>query len=164
MGPAPITPSRRGRSVSEKTVSFVKIVDGVQTGNRRRGRSGAGGNHGAFEVHCRPIDVDRVGIQEASLPEVDIDSEITKTLSGVIGTDAGAQPAHTFHRGGKIDAHALRHVDPEFVCSPHAGRDASSTDNPLRGHATDIQAVATHQAAFDQGDFGPQSGRSRGCD
>jgi hypothetical protein len=75
--------------------------------------------------------------------------------------DLSPQFSHPLHHRREIDTHAVRNLDPKPARAADRGGDAPGADDPFRGHAADVQAIATHQIAFDQGDFRAQSRRAR---
>src|SRR5207247_10165231 len=97
---------------------------------------------------------------EATLPEINIDTELTETPGRVVRAEAGAQPAHPLHDRREIHADSLRYADAEFPRVPHLGHYSSRPDNRLARHATDVETVAAHQLALDERDFGAEPGRA----
>ena len=95
IGPAPITARRRGRSVSEKTVSLVRKPTSASPGIGGLRGARAGGDDGLLEAQRLAADLDGVGAGEARVAEEDVDRLlVAEALRRVVGADARAQAAH----------------------------------------------------------------------
>ena len=64
---------------------------------------------------------------------------------------------HTLHHGGEIEAGVGR-IDAEFARAFHMRQEFRRTDQGLRRHAAEVQAIATHLVLFHQGDPGLDGG------
>ena len=133
-----------------------------QPRNRRRRGSRPGADGGPREPQRGVADAHRIAPAEASRADEDVDAESLVPLGGVDAADRRAQPAHAGHGGPEVALDAARERQAELRAVPRGGPDARGPDDPLRGDAADVQAVAAHQAPLDQRDPGPDSRRHRG--
>ena len=131
--------------------------------DRRGGGARAGADDGPREAQRSGADAHRVAPAEAPLAEEDVDAEAPVALGGVDAADLRPQPAHAGHGGAEVALDAARERQAELGPVPRRRPDARRPEDPLRRHAADVEAVAAHQAAFDQGHPGAESrGHHRG--
>ena len=113
-----------------------------------------------------PSDLDHVRREEAAVAEEDVDAGLAGPLEAVDDADPGAQPAHARHGeaevGGRVRGHGGAAEAPGALAG--VGPGARGADHPLGGDAADVQAVAAHQVALDQGDLGAEPGGPLGRD
>jgi hypothetical protein len=72
-------------------------------------------------------------------------------------TDARAQFPHALHHGGEINIHIIGYPNPKVSGTAYFRRDAGGTNQGLRWHAPDIEAVSAHEVSLDEGYFPAQS-------
>ena len=88
---------------------------------------------------------------KAPVADKHVDAKLAEPLRGIMGADAGAQLAHPLHSRRKIDASrsAIKLHAELFAVARFRDR-ARRAYKPLRRHAADVEAVATHEIALDQ--------------
>jgi hypothetical protein len=77
-------------------------------------------------------------------------------------TDIRPKAAHTFHGRAEVKTEVGTTGNAKFSAIARIMKRPGCPDNRLGGDAADIEAVASHQMPFDEGDLCPQSGGS-GC-
>ena len=153
------------RQLGERKDGFVgQIARLGKAGNRGRGGAPPGADGGAGEVQGCVADLERFRPGELSLADVDVDPQSTEALGGVDMADRRAQPAHPFHGDAEVLFDAAGEGESEGGAVAGGGPDAGSADHPLRRDTPDVEAVASHQVAFDQRDLRPEARRHRCAD
>jgi hypothetical protein len=138
-----------------------EVLDLTQPWHREDSGARAAGDDRPSEFEASPIDLDEVAADEPAFADVHIDAERPVTLHGVVVADAGTQPSHAFHHCGEVDARAGWNMHAKLVGVPHLMRRTRRTDQSLRRHAPDVQAIAAHQMLLDERHLCPEAGRRR---
>ena len=76
---------------------------------------------------------------------------------------AGNAAAHPLHGGSEVDLNTFRHVDSEFTRVANGRCGTCCTDDSFGRNASHVQAVASHETAFNDRDFRTKAGSSGGC-
>jgi len=145
---------------------FVIEVAGLREAwDRRRDRSGAGGDHRFGEFQAGPVDVHLSFAREACIAEEDVDAELFAVALGrIFVADSRADLTHALHGCREIRKLPLADPKPERFRGPGLVCEMRAANHRLRGHTADVQAIAAHQVTLDEGDLGAQTRGDEGRD
>jgi hypothetical protein len=135
-----------------------------QSRHRQFTGSRAGGDHGPIEDQGFAIHLNRRWPDEFSLTDKDIDAETGEALDRIMAADAGAKPAHPFHRGAEGSLRLTVQAHPERRTAAGFMNRARRANDPFGRDATYVEAVAAHEIALDQRDLGAEPGGAGGTD
>jgi hypothetical protein len=137
---------RKQRLVGE-VAGILQAWDGQFSGTCTRG------DNGLLEMQRLVSDDDRIAACESTLAKEDVDPKFTKPFRRIMRTDRGSQSSHALHDFGKVNIRRrrLNSVVPGVAYRCCLAR---SGDQSFGRNAADVQAIASHQAAFDQCDLG----------
>jgi hypothetical protein len=110
------------------------------------------------EAELRSIDIDCTRVEKAGLSKEHVHAKVPESCSRVVGADLGTQFPHALHKGSEVHSHTIGDFNSEFTSAAYRRGNASGADDPLGRNATHVQAVAAHQTAFNERDFGTKSG------
>src|SRR5262249_26118089 len=79
-------------------------------------------------------------------------------------TQRGSQPTHPLHDRREINARSGWHLDAVLSGVAEGSCHTRRGDQRLARNAADVEAVAAHELALDQGDAGPQPRGTGGTD
>ncbi len=104
-----------------------------------------------------------VAAGEVRLVLQDAYSELLEALDRIVGRDGRDRLGDVVHHPAEIDSR-FDGRDAEFRAAALRLRGLGGGDQGLRWHAAEVEAVAAHQAAFDQHDVDAELGGTGGGD
>ena len=148
------------RQFGQRKDAFIGEVSGLcKSWNGRLSRSRARADHRLLEGERLAGDSDDVRSREAAVTKEDIHAQAFIAMDGIGLTDPCPQLPHPLHGYTEVVLGSVWNAQSIFLGVAQFGPDARGADDGFGRHASDIQAVATHEMLFDQRDLGAD-GRS----